>query len=159
MGWLQSCPRPGYDRGELTTQKVFRQILVLLILAAIPATGAALLHPKRPSWREDTLAPGEILLQTALDEKDKVLWLDARPAADFQQSHIPGAMLLNEDNWDNLLPQVLSAWRSGKIVVVYCSSMQCQAGTEVARRLREEAKLPDVHVLKGGWEAWLAAKK
>lgn len=143
----------------MTTPKVFRQILVLLVLAAIPATGAALLHPKRPSWNTETLAPGEILLQTALDENDKVLWLDARPAADFQQSHIPGAMLLNEDDWDGLLPPVLKAWRSGKIVVVYCSSLQCQAGREVAKRLREEAKLPDVYVLKGGWEAWLAAKK
>ena len=143
----------------MTNHQVIRQILFLLVLAAIPATCAGLLHPRRPAWDAEALAPGEILLQTALDEKENVLWLDARPAADFQNDHIPGAMPLNEDAWDDLLPAVLSAWREGKIVVVYCSSTQCHASDAVAKRLREQAKLPDVYVLKGGWEAWLAAKK
>ena len=148
-----------YDQGELTTQNVLRQILILLVVAAIPAASSALFHPRRPSWNAETLAPDEILLQTALAENDKVLWLDARPEADFQKDHIPGAMLLNEDDWDNLLPPVLDAWRKGKIIVVYCSSLQCQSSREVARRLRENAKLPEVYVLKGGWESWLAAKR
>lgn len=131
--------------------------MILLLLAAIPA--AAFLHPRRQAWSEAPLAPGEIRLQTALDENEKVLWLDARPAADFQKEHIPGAMPLNEDDWDNLLPQVLATWGDGKIIVVYCSSQQCHSSDAVAKRLRNEAHLPDVYVLKGGWEAWLAAKK
>ena len=143
----------------MTNHPVIRQILFLLVLAAIPATGAALFHPKRPAWNVETLAPGEILLQTALDENEKVLWLDARPAADYKAAHIPGAMPLNEDDWNTLLPAVLAAWSSGKIIVVYCSSLQCHSSEAVAKRLREEAKLQDVFVLKGGWESWLAARK
>ena len=140
-------------------RKSLTQAFVLVSLAVIPALLCGLFHPRRPAWRVEALAPGEILLQTALAENDKVLWLDARPEADFQKDHIPGALLLNEEDWDNLLPQTLNAWRKGKVIVVYCSSLQCHASDEVAKRLRAEAKLPEVYVLKGGWESWLAAKK
>ena len=156
---MQSAASIVYDWAALTTPNVFRQILLLLALAAISATGSALFHPRRPAWNAAALSPGEILLQTALDGKDNVIWLDARQEADFQKDHIPGAILLNEDRWDDLLPPVLNAWRNGKIIVVYCSSLQCQSSEAVAKRLREEVKLPQVYVLKGGWESWLAAKK
>ena len=98
------------------------------------------------------------MLQTALGWGDKVLWLDARTKAEYGKGHIPGAMLLNEDDWDGLLPRVLAAWNKDRIIVVYCSR-GCNAGREVAGRLREDAQLPQVYVLKGGWEAWQSAKK
>jgi len=40
------------------------------------------------------------------------------------------------------------------MVVVYCSSLSCQASQEVAEKLREEVGLQSVFVLQGGWEAW-----
>jgi len=42
--------------------------------------------------------------------------------------------------------------------VVYCSSLNCNASREVARRLRDEAQLKNVFVLEGGWEEWLKKK-
>ncbi len=142
----------------MTARKIIRQIFLLLAVAAVPALGSALLHPKRPAWSAETPAPGEVLLKTAREWRGSVLWLDARPAADFEKAHIPGALPLNEDGWDAQLPAVLQAWSRDKSVVVYCSSLSCQASREVARRLRDEAKLPRVFVLKGGWETWLAAE-
>ncbi len=90
---------------------------------------------------------------------DLVMWLDARPDAQFQQEHIPGAILLNEDRWNELLGPMLAAWDPDKHVVVYCSSLSCGASHDVARRLRDEARLSNVYVLRGGWETWQAAKK
>jgi rhodanese-related sulfurtransferase len=144
---------------HVPAQKIFRQIVVLLAMAALPATLSGVFHPRRPAWTAETLAPGEILLSTAQSWGNNVLWLDARPAAEFRQDHIPGALLLNEDDWDELLPRVLDVWSRDKFIVVYCSSLKCHASQEVAKRLREEARLPRVYVVKGGWEAWLAAKK
>lgn len=141
------------------TRSLLRQTFALLAFAILPALLCGFFHPRKPAWSEEKLAPGEILLQTALAEKEKVLWLDARPAADFQKAHIPGALSLNEDDWDNLLPPVLDAWDRDKVIVVYCSSLQCNASEAVAKRLRENAKLPQVYVLKGGWESWQAAQK
>jgi rhodanese-related sulfurtransferase len=139
-------------------RKIIRQIFFLLVVATVPTLGSALLHPKRPAWNAETLAPGEVLLQTARGWGDNVLWIDARAGKDFEKAHIPGAQPLNEDEWNDQLPVVLQAWSGDKSVVVYCSSLSCQASHEVARRLREEAKLSNVFVLKGGWESWLAAE-
>ena len=141
-------------------KKLFPQLLVLLALAVIPAAGSALFHPRKPLWNEveEVPGPGEVLLQTAQEWGGKVLWLDARTKAEYIPAHIPGAMPLNEDDGDTLLPRVLAVWNKDRIVVVYCSR-SCNASKEVAGRLREDVQLPQVYVLKGGWESWLAEKK
>ena len=83
------------------------------------------------------------------------IWVDARPDNEFARDHVPGALSLNEDRWGELLPQFLAEWSPEKKIVVYCSSQGCNASREVARRLRTEAQLKNVFVLKGGWEEWL----
>ena len=82
------------------------------------------------------------------------IWIDARPQEEFEREHVPGALLLNEDRWNELLPQVLAIWAPEKRVVVYCSSESCGSSREIAHRLRKEAGLTNVFVLEGGWEAW-----
>jgi rhodanese-related sulfurtransferase len=126
-----------------------RQTLAILLLALIPAVATGLWHPLRPSWQSD-----EVTLNAASDWGKSVLWVDARPDADFKQAHIPGALPLNEDRWDDLLPGLLDQWDPSRKIIVYCSSLSCQTSHDVARRLREEVKLPNVFVLQGGWEAW-----
>ena len=87
-----------------------------------------------------------------------VIWVDARPDDEFEQGHVAGAILLNEDRWNELLPHFLQEqWSPEKKIVVYCSSQSCNLAGDVARRLHEEAKLPnEIYVLKGGWEEWLS---
>jgi rhodanese-related sulfurtransferase len=126
-----------------------RQSLTILLLALIPAFATGLWHPRRPSWQSD-----EVTLAAAQSWGASVLWVDARADADYAAGHIPGAMALNEDQWDDLLPGLLDKWDPGRKIVVYCSSLSCQTSREVARRLREEVNLPNVFVLQGGWEAW-----
>ena len=87
------------------------------------------------------------------------IWVDARPDEEFARDHVPGALSLNEDRWNELLPQFLVAWSPEKKIVVYCGSQSCNASREVARRLRKEAQLPNVFVLGGGWEEWLKTRK
>ncbi|MBI4025525.1 MAG: rhodanese-like domain-containing protein [Verrucomicrobia bacterium] len=82
-----------------------------------------------------------------------VLWVDARSAKEFEQGHIPGAMRLNEDAWEELLAPFLEAWSAPRPVVVYCGDQPCEASRHVAGRLRD-AGIKPVYVLKGGWDAW-----
>jgi rhodanese-related sulfurtransferase len=126
-----------------------RQAAAILLLAMLPAVASALWHPRRPAWQSD-----EVTLAAASAWGKNVLWVDARPDADFARAHIPGALPLNEDRWDDLLPHVIDQWDPSRKVVVYCSTLSCQASRDVARRLREEVSLPNVFVLQGGWEAW-----
>ncbi len=137
---------------------IFRQIFILTAFSLLPAFIAGFVHPKRLSWNQDELGPDEIALQSAI-HLTNVLWIDARSAELYQEGHIPDALLLNEDAWDELLPSVLMVWNPGTPIVVYCSSLQCQASREVANRLRETIGGETVYVLKGGWEEWIKSQK
>ena len=82
------------------------------------------------------------------------LVVDARSRELFEREHIPGAILLSEERWDEGLPVFLTSWQPEHPMVIYCSGQACAASKHVALRLL--ADLPDAHVyvLKGGFPAW-----
>jgi rhodanese-related sulfurtransferase len=135
-----------------------RQALVLVALAFLPGIGQALYFRDKVSWQSPIPASEIVTLAQARAWGRNAIWVDARPDVEFERDHIPGAVLLNEDRWNELLPQFLATWSPEKRVVVYCSSQSCNASREVARRLRDEAQLKNVFVLQGGWEEWLKKK-
>jgi rhodanese-related sulfurtransferase len=131
------------------------QAVILAALALLPAAGEAIYFRDKISWRS-AIAPSEMVtVEAARKWNGTAIWVDARPDDDFAKDHVPGAISLNEDRWNELLPQFLPAWSPGKRVVVYCSAESCDLAREVAERLRKEAQIPDVFVLEGGWEAWV----
>jgi rhodanese-related sulfurtransferase len=132
-----------------------RQALILAALALVPGLGQAIYFRDRVSWRSPIPASEMITVTQARVWGGNAIWVDARPDEEFARDHVPGALSLNEDRWNELLPQFLAAWSAEKKIVVYCSSQSCNASREVAHRLRNEAQLPNVFVLKGGWEEWL----
>jgi len=136
---------------------VLRQALFILLVALIPASLTAAFHPRRPPWSQETLAPGEEMLSTVLAWRENVLWVDARSMEEYEAEHIPGALLLNLENWDQLFPKFLDQWVPDERVVVYCSAATCELSRDVAERLRKNSVSP-VFVLKGGWEAWKMRK-
>jgi rhodanese-related sulfurtransferase len=138
-------------------KRLARQVAVLLMAAALFASVSAWLWWKRGKW--DVFCDHSILLSEISESKERVLWVDARSEKDFGQKHIPSAVRLTEDDWNELLPELLKAWEPDSMVVVYCSSHKCHASEEVAKRLREEVGLKPVFVLRGGWEAWKGAQR
>ena len=134
-------------------QFLVRQVLLLLALAFVPAIGQAIYFRDRISWQSPIPASERVTVEQAKGWGTGALWIDARPDDQFAQEHFPGALLLNEDHFNQQLPNVLAAWSPGKKVVVYCSTQSCGASREIARRLRDEAHLEGVFVLEGGWEA------
>ncbi len=135
-----------------------RQMFLLLLLALLPAAGQALFLRETVPWTAAARATDELEIQAALALGDKVLWVDARTDREFEEEHIPGAVQLNEDRWNELLPQIFMNWSADKTVIVYCDSEQCNASRDVVRRLRKEAELENVFVLKDGWKAWREAQ-
>lgn len=131
--------------------QAFRQLGLLLLLALGPALISGVIQLKRtgPADTQNEVAASEVR-----SWGDKVQWVDARPRTKFEEGHLPGAVSLNEDEWDRLVPDFLDAWEPEKIVVVYCDGGSCDASHAVARRLREELKLENVKVLKGGLKEW-----
>ena len=139
---------------------LLRQSAVLIALALLPAVVQALYLREKIPWQSRVAESDFVEVDTARDWAGNVIWVDARPSEEFERDHIPGAVSLNEDRWDEGLSQFLGTqWSPEKKIVVYCSAASCNLAEDVARRLREEAKLPnDIRILKGGWEAWLAKK-
>jgi len=97
----------------------------------------------------------EVDLAEVLRWTPPILWVDARTAKSYETRHVPGAVLLNEDEWELHLPGFLAVWQPTGRIIVYCDSQACDASQAVALRLQRELKLTNVYVLKGGWAAWL----
>lgn len=135
-----------------------RQALILFALAFLPGIGQAIYFRDKVSWQSPVPASEMVTVAQTRAWGGNAIWVDARPDLEFEREHVPGAVLLNEDRWNELLPQFLATWSPEKRVVVYCSSQSCNASREVARRLRDEAQLKNVFVLQGGWEEWLEKK-
>ena len=136
-----------------------RQALLLIALAFVPAIGEAIYFRDKVSWQSPDHSSEMVNLDQAQSWGANAIWVDARPDNEFEQGHVPGAIPLNEDRWNELLPTLLAQWSLEKKIVVYCSSQSCNASREVARRLRDEAGLKEVFVLQGGWETWLKSKR
>lgn len=132
-----------------------RQAVILAALAILPGTGEAIYFRDKISWTSPVPPSESVTVDEAHTWGATAIWVDARPDEEFTRDHVPGALSLNEDRWNELLPQFLAAWSPGKKVVVYCSAESCDLAREAAERLRKEAQISDVFVLQGGWEAWL----
>ena len=91
--------------------------------------------------------------RTRLDQG--ALFLDARPVAFYEMSHIPGAMPLPEDDFDRAFAKIEPRLRSTFDIVVYCSGFGCEASHLVARKLKDRG-IPAI-VLAEGWPAWTDA--
>ena len=138
--------------------RIVRQASALLALALLPGAAQALYMRERVPWRRRPPADEVAVTQTRVWGRE-ILWVDARPKEDFSAGHIPGAVPLSAEDWDEELPAMLNQWTPERKVVVYCSAKSCDASREIARRLRDEAGLKIVFVLRGGWEAWQPAAK
>ena len=138
-----------------------RQVLIVAALAFVPGLGQAIYFRDKVSWQSPVPASEMVTVAQARAWGENAIWVDARPDNEFARDHVPGALSLNEDRWNELLPQFLAVWSPEKKIVVYCSSQSCNASREVAHRLRNQAQPPmqNVFVLEGGWEEWLKSRQ
>src|SRR3954468_8436923 len=135
------------------------RIVVIVLAAAVlglawnAASGRGLALGKNAYVREgdEEIAPAEA--RARLDKG--ALFLDARPLAFYEMSHIPGALPLPEDDFDRAFTRIEPRLRSSFDIIVYCSGFGCEASHLVARKLKARG-IPAV-VLSEGWPAWTEA--
>ena len=135
------------------------RILVILLGAAglglawnqLSGRGLALARNAYVGVGDEEVTPAEA--RARLDKG--ALFLDARPVAFYEMSHVPGALPLPEDDFDRAFAQIEPRLRSSFDIVVYCSGFGCEASHLVARKLKGLG-IPAV-VLSEGWPAWTEA--
>ena len=130
-----------------------------MLIATVPAMVTAWTHPKAAALSTKDPGISEVTIWDVSRWKTPHIWVDARRSGAFQKRHISGALLLNEGEWEKLLPRLLAAWSPGTRIVVYCDSEGCDASREVASRLQRELGISEVYVLQGGWSAWLTSQE
>jgi rhodanese-related sulfurtransferase len=131
--------------------RVLRETALLLLLAALPATTMGVWQLK--THKEPALEPGEVRAKEAKEWAIDKVWVDARSRSRFERKKVPGAVLLNSEEWDELVPKFLDAWAPDKAVIVY-GDREGDAAATIAHRLREELKIGNVWVLQGGYDEW-----
>lgn len=88
--------------------------------------------------------------------REKALFLDARPAEAYAESHILGAYSFPEDQAAARMDEVLSMVERRKKVVVYCQGMDCDEAHLLAGTLRG-AGVKEIFVFAGGLKEWETA--
>jgi rhodanese-related sulfurtransferase len=135
--------------------KAILQSLMLLSLAAVAAFGTYTWHPKAPALflTQEPLRDDEVSMAVIREKfAGEVLWIDARPADQFAAAHMPGALNVSEQQFDEQLVQHLDVLQTNaKPVVVYCSGQKCEASRKVMERLKEMGFVKDAYIFKGGW--------
>lgn len=95
-------------------------------------------------------------LRTRIASGDIVV-VDARPSQDFAAGHIPGAISLPADEIDELLATQSLPIPVDRDVVTYCARTDAGDAEHVGRLLDSAVGCPRIHVLAGGWDAWIGA--
>jgi rhodanese-related sulfurtransferase len=105
---------------------------------------------KARAYFEDKLAfttgPVELGRWIKSDENNLVV-VDVRASEDFAKGHIPGAINVPKDKWNQ--PQGLDR---GKTNVVYCYSQECHLAANACARFAAAAY--PVMELEGGFDGW-----
>ncbi len=142
---------------------MIKHAAIILVIAAIGAAVSAFVHPKRPAWYSVEDASNsrwsltEEQAKKISDNTESLLWIDARSRGEYEKSHIKSAILLNTDEWGDLMfrHQYVLQNATGYPVIVYCDGSACEKSRIVAERLRELLGLEPVYVLKGDWTKFL----
>ena len=138
------------------------QSVILLSVAAGAAWATFQWHPRAPALYalQEPLRDDEVTVQQIQEQwKGQVLWLDARPRDQYYKEHVPGALMLNEQEFDAQLFELLGTLQTNtKPIIIYCSGQRCEASRNVREKLVPLISGAEAFILKGGWPAWKAAQ-
>ena len=91
-----------------------------------------------------------------LQGENRAFLVDVRPAFFYKLGHIPGAISLPKRSFKTLFPstkaEIDAAVIAGKVIVLYCTDLDCPDGRNTARLLAKEGYSTSVY--KGGWKEW-----
>ncbi len=86
-------------------------------------------------------------------QKGEALFLDARPAEEYEELHIPGAMNLTPEALEKGEGRAVAGLSKDRVIVVYCGQVSCDAALKVAEKL-QSLGFTRVRAFLGGFSAW-----
>jgi rhodanese-related sulfurtransferase len=147
---------------------IFSRALALVALALVCSVAANLLRPDPIPWVEDwsrhieARAMKERITLVDVEQAFRVvhsglhLVLDARPAADFQAGHLPGALSVPYEAKEEAMAEVQMFLTPSRPILAYCSGEACDESFLLTLYLRDQG-FTNVALFAGGTAAWKAA--
>lgn len=91
-------------------------------------------------------------------KSNEAIILDARPEIFHRLGHIPSALSLPREDFENAFAQHRNQLEKDKagLIVVYCSGSSCE-DSDLVRKGLHRLGFSRVSVFKGGWSAWTSA--
>jgi rhodanese-related sulfurtransferase len=89
----------------------------------------------------------------SLWQEGRSLFIDTRERQEYEELHIPGAVNLSPDKWEEMKSSSLAGIPKDRRLVVYCSQERCDAALKVAEKL-ETLGFTQVMAFLGGFRAW-----
>jgi rhodanese-related sulfurtransferase len=90
---------------------------------------------------------GPVELDRMMKQRQNIQIIDVRAAEDYEKGHIPGAINLPHEQWDQM-----TGLSKDKQNVLYCYSQVCHLAATAAVQFAG-AGYP-IMELEGGWETW-----
>jgi rhodanese-related sulfurtransferase len=84
----------------------------------------------------------------------QALFCDARTKMEYDQGHIPGAILLSVGDFDKNFADNEAKIRAAKNIVIYCHGIGCHLSDKVAAKLVKDKNITNVGAFFGGWPQW-----
>ena len=126
-----------------------------LVQASLRGKLTVLIDQKRQERREMQF-PGVRTLDLAqthqIWQEKQALFVDARKAAEYQKSHVQGAVNQLPETWALSSSELMKLDRRRELVV-YCSQKSCDDAFKLAKKL-QAAGFSRVVVFTGGFQAW-----
>jgi len=137
-----------FNRKKVNSGKsvLFEAAIIVIVAAAL-----ALVYQLRGGGDVRLDDGGVYIPIEQISEFPNAMWMDARTLEEFEKMHVAGAVLLNEENWEELLVPFLDKWDPDRTILVYCSRSACLRSLHVAKRLRSELGVENVFAIEGGW--------
>ncbi|MCX6356453.1 MAG: rhodanese-like domain-containing protein [Candidatus Aureabacteria bacterium] len=114
----------------------------------VPSPGGE--HAATHGNREIGLAEARRLFENG------AVFVDARPAGEYREGHVAGAISIPEDEFRLYLEEVLRVGEERPMVVAYCRGMECDEAHLLAGRLHD-AGINEAVVFAGGLTEWSRA--
>lgn len=141
---------------------------ILVMVAAVAAIAVNLGRSKPLAWSESwshrvEIQAAELGVQVAdvdrawaLIDEGTVFVFDARSEDHFAVGHLPLALPLPSETFDDLFIQYAGMLIPEQEILVYCSGVVCDDSLQVCRSLLDQG-FTNLVLFAGGFEAWEAA--
>jgi rhodanese-related sulfurtransferase len=103
----------------------------------------------------DKADPPAITLTQAMTyfQTHNTIFLDARLEGDYKAGHIPKALNLPFEEFDQYYPKVELLLSKDNNIITYCDGTECEASLFLARILKERG-FKNLKIFFGGWTEW-----